>query len=281
MKAILLPLTLGLLFTLTACAPKPPVATAEPTPPAPTAPALPTPTPPVVPTAPTVETPPAPTPAVRPAPEWGELEDSLTQHHPDKGDVVLLEGYFSLPYIENAAGVASYEAFNDDYRRLLEDMKNDLLGELAQALDDYETATALGDPFSPYSVEQAFEVVYHSERAVSVLRTHYGFSDSPYPTLLYMADRFDMETGARLNFMDFFTDEAEAAGQVKAEVLCQAASHADYNQATVDSAFQRENFYLTEAGFVFYYQAQTLNTDAAVRPEFTIPYDLLEGLLRE
>lgn len=267
MKRMVAPLMLGLLLSLSACAPAADKPTATPVP-SPTSTAAPSP-------ATTAE--PAATPA--PAPVWGEQTDTFRQTHPDKPDVVLVEGTFSLPHIENADGVAAYAAINDYYARMLEDLKNDLSETVAQALDDYETAQALGDAFASSSNEQTFEVVYESESTVSVLRTHYGFSSGPYPTLLYMADRFDLSTGAFLKFDQFFTDPARAEELIRAEVVRQGAGQTDYNQDAIASAFNREYFYPTAEGFVFYYQPQILNPQAATKPEFLVPYSLLEGLL--
>lgn len=270
MKRIAMSLLLGLLVTLTACNGAVDKPTGSPTPvPTTTTSAVPSPTAP------------QPTASAIPAPEWGELADTFVQTHPDHPDVVLLEGSFSLPYIENADGVDPYAAFNAWYEQLLTDLKDDLKAEVAQALDDYETTTALGDTFTPSTVEHDFEVMYHTETTCAVLRTHYGFSGGPYPTLLYMADCFDMTTGAFLKFENFFADPDKAAEIILNHIIGVAGSvsSVQYDMNAVASAFNREYFYPTAEGFVFYYQPQILNPQAATKPEFLVPYSLLEGLL--
>lgn len=273
MKRIL-PLLLGLLLVLTACKPSTnagpdgPIGPSPSTTPTPSATVTATPTPP-----------PEPTVTAAPAPQWGVLSDAVEQRHPDHADAVLVEGSFSLPNIDNAAGVSAYAAINSWYAKLMDGLKSDVAAEAAQALDDYEASTALGDAFAGYSTEQTYEITYETDKTVSILRTHYGFSSGPYPTLLYMADRFDLGTGAFLNFAGFFTDDAKAEEIIRAEVVRQGAEQTDYNQDAIASAFQRENFYLTADGFVFYYQPQILNSQAATKPEFLVPYALLEGLM--
>lgn len=265
MKRVILPLLLGLSLTLSACgsvADKPSLS------PTPTASAAVSSTPGA-----------APTQTAAPAPVWGTLSDSAEQRHPDHADAVLVAGNFSLPHIDNADGVSAYAAINSWYAKLMENLKSDVIAETAQALDDYETTTALGDVFSGYSGEQTYEITCETDKTVSILRTHYGFSASPYPTLLYMADRFDLATGAFLRFPDFFTDETRAEELIRAEVMRQGAEYTDYNQDAIASAFNREYFYLTDEGFVFYYQPQILNPQAATKPEFLVPYELLGDLM--
>lgn len=271
MKRLLLPLTLGLLFSLTACTPKAEIDPNVSATPSPTATASPSPTASLP-----VST---PTPAPAPAPVWGEQTASCVQPHPDKPDVALVSGEFSLPYIENADGIPAYTAVNNWYGQLMEGLKGDTMANVGQARDDYETSQALGDAFAGYSDEETFEITFEDTDTVGILRTHYGHTGGPYPTLLYMADRFDLKTGIPLHFADFFSDAAGAEELVRAEVLRQAAEFADYDQAAAATAFSRENFYLTAEGFVFFYQPQTLNPQAATKPEFLVSYNLLEGLL--
>ena len=44
------------------------------------------------------------------------------------------------------------------------------------------------------------------------------------------------------------------------------------------TAFHEDNFYLTDEGFVFYYQSEAIAPHAAGIPEFTIPYTDLSDL---
>lgn len=265
MKRCLSPLLLGLLLVLTACSPDAPS-------PVPTA-------------SPSATLSPTPTVISTPAPEagppvWGVRAGEILQNVPDAPDTMLIEGRFTLPYIENADGVPSYTAINDWYAKLLEDLKGDVLGNAAQALDDYETSRSLSIPFIGYSDEEVYEVVYESETIAAILRTHYAHSSGPFPSLLYLADRFDLDSGAVLRFADFFTDPERAESLILDEVVRQGSAHSDYDQSAISSAFNREYFYPTAEGLLFFYQPLTLNDQAAVKPEFLVPYGLLEGLLR-
>lgn len=266
MKRILLPLTLGLLLTLTACNSPVDAGRDDPGTPSPST---------TVSVAPTVSVSPSPAPAE--APVWESSGGSCS--FTDEDGTILVQGNFSLPRIQNADGVDAYAAINSWYEQLLSDLKSDTMANAAQAQDDYATSKALGDPFAGYSDEEIYEITHEDGRSVSILRTHFGYTSGPYPTLLYMADHFDLTTGVPLKFADFFPASDKAETFVRGEVARQAAGHDDYDQGAVATAFNREYFYLTEEGFVFYYQPQTLNPQAATKPEFLVTYDQLEEYL--
>ena len=46
----------------------------------------------------------------------------------------------------------------------------------------------------------------------------------------------------------------------------------------MDRLFHEDNFYLTDEGFVFYYQSEAIAPHTAGIPEFTIPYTDLSDL---
>ncbi len=263
MKRLLPPLFLGLMLALSACSPAPKMS------PSPTVPPPPSPVP-------TATVTPAP---VAVAPVWGTQIDSCRETVPGHPDLMLVEGNFSLPYIENAAGVGAYEAINRWYAKLMEGLKGDVAENMAIALDDFETSRSLSIPFLGYSDEETYKLIYQREDMAVFLRAHYAHSSGPYPTLLYFADRFDLNTGAPLRFADFFTDSDGAEAAILAEVKRQGAERPQYDQEAISSAFNREFFYPTEEGLLFFYQPQTLSPQAADKPEFLVPYSILEGLL--
>ena len=264
MRRLLLPLFLGLMLTLSACSPAPEVS------PSPTAPSSPSPVP-------TVTVTPAPE-AV--APVWGTQTGSYRETVPGHPDLMLVEGNFSLPHIENAAGIPSYTAINGGYETLLSNLKKDVQDNVPLALDDYETARSLEIPFLGYSDEEEYQVIYQSETTAAILRTHFAHSSGTFPSVIYLVDRFDLQTGAILRFADFFTDPDRAEAIILAEVKRQGAEHPEYDQEVIPLVFQREFFYPTETGLLFFYQPLTLKNDqAAVKPEFLVPYSILEGFL--
>ena len=292
MKRRILSLAAGLVLVLSACAPAGPQPSEEliyPT-------SHPSSTPPptqsqsVQPT-PEVSSTPAPTQsqpvetAQAEAPVWGVQESECSQADDEDTDVLLVQGKFSLPLIENAEGVAAYEAINQWYLDLSAGLRSDTLANAGQADADYALSKSMGYAFTYYTDEETYEITHQTDRLVSILRTHYGHTGGTYPTLLYMADHFDLTTGAVLTFDDFFTDPDAAAAIALEEVLRQAAQ-GDANGVTYDAAlterlFNRENFYLTADAVVFFYQPQDLAPNAAGAPAFPVPRSLFGDLLAD
>lgn len=273
MKRRMLPLLGALLFLLAACSPKDPAPTVSPTPsvtPAPTVSQTPEPTP-------------TPTPTQAPAPVWGEQVSECSRYDKTEGDVLLVSGKFSLPLIENAGGVAAYEAINNYYLDLSAGLRSDTLANAPQAAEDYTLSKAMDYPFSPYSDEETFEIKRETSRMVSVLRTHYGYTGGVYPTLLYLSDNFDLTTGEKLTFADFFTDPDQAETLIRSTLQTAADHGVDDDEAVrlnaLLTSFKRENFYLTDDAMVFFTQPDQDTPHAAGAAEGSVSFTALGGLL--
>lgn len=265
MEHRLIPVLLGAVLLLSACADKSPAATPAPD-------GAPTPTV-------SASAAPTPTPELSGPPVWGE-QVSDCQRVNDAG-VVLVEGRFALPYIENAGTSAAYAAVNDWYLDLSAGLRSDTLANESLAADDYAVSAATGDPFTGYYDEETYRIEYESARLVNILRTHYGYTGGVYPSLFYLSDRFDLTTGSVLAFGDFFTDPDAARELVLAEIGRQAAEReelAALPAETLRETFRQEDFYLSEGGLIFYYQPGLLGPHAADAPKFTIPLSLLGEL---
>ena len=217
------------------------------------------------------------------APVWGVQESQCSQNDDEDTDVLLVQGKFSLPLIENAEGVPAYEAINQWYLDLSAGLRSDTLANAGQADADYALSKSMGYAFTYYTDEESYEITHQTSQMVSILRTHYGHTGGTYPTLLYMADHFDLTTGEVLTFDDFFTDPDAAAAIALEEVLRQAAqgdaNGTTYDAALAESLFKRENFYLTAGAVVFFYQPQDLAPNAAGAPAFPVPRSLFGDLL--
>lgn len=289
MKRRIFSLAAGLLLVLSACAPAAPQSSQEliyPT-------SHPSSTP-----SPTESQSPQPTPEVSATPEptesqstqaeapvWGTQETQCSQNDDEDTDVLLVQGTFSLPLIENAEGVPAYEAINNWYLDLSAGLRSDTLANAGQADADYALSKSMGYAFTYYTDEESYEITHQTDRLVSILRTHYGHTGGTYPTLLYMADHFDLTTGEVLTFDDLFTDPDAAASIALQEVLRQAAqgdaNGTTYDTALAESLFKRENFYLTADAVVFFYQPQDLAPNAAGAPTFAVPRSLFGDLLAD
>ena len=179
----------------------------------------------------------------------------------------------------------AYEAINQWYMDLSAGLRSDTLANAGQADADYALSKSMGYAFTYYTDEETYEITHQTSRMVSILRTHYGHTGGTYPTLLYMADHFDLTTGEALAFDDFFTDPDAAAAIALKEVLRQAAqgdaNGVTYDTALAESLFKRENFYLTADAVVFFYQPQDLAPNAAGAPTFPVERSLFGDLLAD
>ena len=109
---------------------------------------------------------------------------------------------------------------------------------------------------------------------VSILRTHYGHTGGTYPTLLYMADHFDLTTGEVLTFDDFFTDPTPPPPSPWRRCSARpprGRQRHHLRRRPAESLFKRENFYLTAGAVVFFYQPQDLAPNAAGAPPSRCP----------
>lgn len=100
-------------------------------------------------------------------------------------------------------------------------------------------------------------------------------------------ETYDVTTGERLAFNDFFSDPEEAASRIQAEIQRQVeADRETYGwlfyegciNPGVISPFDRELVYPVEDGFEVFYQWYTLGGHAQGAPTFLIPREVLEGV---
>ena len=154
-------------------------------------------------------------------------------------------------------------------------------GELAgYAADDYAVTKATGGEFLPFGEESGYRFSLETEDLVSVVRSYYANSvtGAAHPANYQFSEQFDLATGERLTLSSFFTDP-EAARTRILETLSGKDALSGYSADTLSSEFKDEYFYLTEDGFVFYFQPDTVAPYAAGLLEFSIPYSELEDLL--
>lgn len=262
MKRYLLPATLSLLLTLSACTP-----TAV----------TPTPAPSALPTGP-VESP-APTPPAE-GPVW-DNEIYACDFTADDGAVLLSVSY-TFPLLKNAGDYAPWVAVNDYFDAVERDMASSAQTRAAAARGDYEFSAQASLPYTPGSEEMTYTLKRQTARVVSLLREYCVTAEGvPDPTTFYWSEQLDLTTGEKLAFDDCFTDPEAAAERVLQAVLnapeLLELEAAGVTEDVLRSAFAQEHFYLTDEGFVFWYQTGELGANASP-VEVAIPYRAFRGL---
>ena len=258
MRIRILPAVLALTLVLCACSPAP----AESTP-------APTPTP-------------SPTPSESlPAPTRGELiwTDQVFEKTWVTGDgVQLMTARYVLPAAEHPENDPAWAIITEYFKGQGEAYLEQAEDTAGFAEGDYDIAQASSYEFSPYAEEASYTVTYQNDSVVSFVRSYYSNFGAAYPTVLQLSEQFNLYDGARLHFADFFSDPEEARERVLKAIHAVTDPLEGYRSADVDGLFHEDNFYLTNEGFVFYYQSEAIAPHAAGIPEFTIPYTDLSDL---
>ena len=195
------------------------------------------------------------------------------------GTVVMSVDYV-FPAIEDAGSVPAWQKISDYYTqegKAYMDTARELAG---YAEGDYEVAQVMGEDFLPYGESHSYRIAYQGGGVVSIVRSYYANSvtGAAHPANYQFSEQFDLETGDALTLSTFFSDFTTAREEIL-DLLAQKAAGAGYTREDLAGQFNESYFYLTEEGFVFYYQPDTLAPYAAGLLEFSIPYGELEDLL--
>lgn len=100
-------------------------------------------------------------------------------------------------------------------------------------------------------------------------------------------ETYDVTTGERLAFNDFFSDPEEAEARIQAEIQRQVEADREtygwlfyegHINPGVISPFDRELVYPVEDGFEVFYQWYSIGGHAFGAPTFLIPWEVLEGV---
>ena len=212
------------------------------------------------------------------APVWTDQEFAQDFTASD-GTVVMTVDYV-FPAIEDAGSVPAWQKITSYYAQEGEaymDTARELAG---YASGDYEVAQVMGEDFLPYGEAHSYRIAYQGEQVVSIVRSYYANSvtGAAHPANYQFSEQFDLETGDVLTLDAFFSDFASARSRIL-DLLAQKSSGAGYSREDLEEQFDERYFYLTDSGFVFYYQPDTLAPYAAGLLEFSIPYEDLSGLL--
>lgn len=261
--------TLALLLMLTACSP---------------APANPTPVPSALPSVPVEDAPPVSSEPASPSepPSWEDR--TYTMDFTAGDETILLSVSYTLPYLSNSGDYPPWQAVNAYYDRVEADLIASAEEHAEQARSDYELTAQSGLSYQVGSEEMDYTIVRQTGRYVSLTREFYVTAEgAAHPSVFLWSEQLDLTTGKLVRFADCFTDPNTAAQRVLDAVLAtqEAAElqEAGISAGKLTAALQPEHFYLTDQGFVFWYQSEELGTNHSPI-EIPVSYESFDGILQ-
>lgn len=187
-------LALMLCLSLCACCKKPVEVPTEP----PTQP--PTQVPTAAPTEPATE-PPTEAPTEPAVPEV--IPGSATAIFKDEGENPVLEMRVTLPACEGLPQIDGY------YKAIYDDLYATCALNAEEAAQRRAEFITDGLDFIPWAVEVDCEITRNDGVTLSVVREVYEHFGSPYPTVTYQCETFDVATQGRLLLSDLFVEGAD------------------------------------------------------------------------
>jgi hypothetical protein len=219
-----------------------------------------------------------------PAPDWSVA--NTAKDFLDTDNTKLMEVSYNLPRISNTDSWPAFALINIYYENLADKaLKHDQ--ELAA--DAVKDRADLGENFFVWYDYLTGEVTWQSTYLVSITVAQEYYCGGVHPNNLLSSVCFDLYTGLPVPLASFFTiPENDVIDQLLDLVYQQTSTLTDESGAliydcsldTLHAYFKPGNFYLTDEGFVIYYQPYDIAPYAAGLPEFLIPYDQLAGILR-
>ena len=236
--------------------------------------------------------PPEPAPSPSPILKEGYVAPELTTQTyqetytaSDEDDTVVLSVDYQFPDFSNKADALALTTIADWYGTMGADMLTASATTAQDARADYDLSDTSGIPFSPTMEELTYACTFQNEHVISFARQFYANAEGwAYPTVLRTSEQFDLTTGTKIGFSQLVTDgiaASEAAGKafMASDAVAQlVASGLDRTQ--LQAAFQPEDFYLTDEGFVFWIQSGSFGPDHCPT-EALVPYSALKEYLVE
>lgn len=209
-------------------------------------------------------------------PQWSSQVFADTYYAED--GTMVMDVRYTLPMVENTAACPAGEAINSWYKDYGESCLAEAANGAAEAEGDYDSTKSTDLPFTPTSQEMSYEVLLDNDQVISISREWYIGTGAAYPTVFRLGDNFDPQTGIKLAAADFFTDaETVKSRVVEAFLDCGEIVEGGFTQAQVEEVYQAEQFCLTQEGYVFWIQGNTL--PALHSPvSVTIPYSVLKDV---
>ncbi len=167
-----------------------------------------------------------------------------------------------------------------------EDVAGSMDSIAGELIAEYEALLRESPEYAmPWEVSVAGKVMGQSERWVSVSVETYSYTGGAHPNTFLSLLNFDLATGKTLTLADLTANPSKLEALV--QVKFREARNVLDDQTFDDAGYfwgqgfaLPENFALTKDGLYFYYNPYEAAAYALGPTEFTVPYSLLEGILK-
>lgn len=225
------------------------------------------------------ETPvPEPSSSAPAAPVW--TDQTFAKDFAAENGTVVMSVSYVFPDIQEAEQNPNWAEIRAYYASEGEAYMENARDLAGYAADDYAASQTLGTDFLPFGEESSYRFSYQTDSLVSVVRNYYANSvtGAAHPANFQFSEQFDLTSGEKLALGDFFSDADTARSRILS-AIADTGAPAGYTLELLSENFNDDYFYLTDTGFVFYYQPDTIAPYAAGLLEFPVRYSTLEDLM--
>ena len=159
---------------------------------------------------------------------------------------------------------------------------------LPEAEEDFRLKRLASRPFSAWEARVSFCVTYQTPVLLSIRADAEEFHGEKRERLIRRADTWNLCDGFPMRLSDFFPGELfyrhRILKQLRAETALRRERGALFREdlkIRLRTAFNAENFYLTEEGLHLYYQMYALAGEEMGAPDFLLPWGKLPCIPKE
>lgn len=185
----------------------------------------------------------------------------------------------SYPSVETYSRFVK-ENINAYYRSCASKFYRYVANELyTNAVRDYKNSKLQDYPFRTHQALMNYTVTLNNHCHLSTYDDRYEYTGGAHGSTIRHSDTFNLKNGRRLSFYSFFRPDPGIRKNLINIFIAQAQKNPqnffdDYKEL-IQKNFKPENFYLTEQGFVFYFQQYDIAPYASGIVEFFVPYGVL------
>lgn len=146
------------------------------------------------------------------------------------------------------------------------------------AVKSCQYAQKHGYPFLPFEADTAFTITYNECCSLSLYLDQYLYTGGAHGMTTRSSDTWDLPRGRLTGLDAYLADQAYARTAVQQQIEDQIENgnpmdYFDNYQDNIRQSFRKQQFYLTDAGVMLYFQQYDLAPYSSGIPVFLLAYD--------